>query len=108
MSRLPRRYRQSSVRAFQVLERPRIRFLNIAVSFLPKCSCVVAVCTLPCPVVRRSKYLLVKGRPVIRNHRHSLADPHSMLLEIFLPVANLLAMIMIGEDQIGLHPWDSC
>src|SRR6266568_1202730 len=54
----------------------------------------------------RAKRLHVEWRTWEGVHRHRFADPHAVGLHAILPAANLLTIIVLGENKICLHPWN--
>src|SRR5579872_3552542 len=62
---------------------------------------------LPRGVVRQlTKSFKVKGTSGEREHRHRRTHPYAAGFELLLPEANLALVVMFGENQVRLHPWD--
>src|SRR5438309_2723637 len=40
-------------------------------------------------------------------HRNWFTYPHSARLQVILPDLDVFTTVMLGKDQIGLHPWNS-
>src|SRR5438045_877041 len=100
-------YPRSLTRAFKILNSRRMRLLNIAVIFFAEHASVIMVSAFPSLVVRWAEHLRVQWRAWIREHRHRFAHPDAIFLQILLPSANLIAIVMVGKNEVRLHPRDA-
>src|SRR6266446_7799430 len=90
---------------FQFLDRRWLLFLNVAVTPRVEFGAIVVVCALPCVIVRwRAESLLVERAAGEWEHRNRLADPNVMRFHPLLPLADHFAIIVLIEDEVGLHP----
>ena len=48
--------------------------------------------------------VLVARRAREREHGYGLADPDVMRLQVLLPAANLVPVVVLGQDEVGLDP----
>src|SRR6185437_4924787 len=93
-----------SARTFQFLDGDRLLVLNIAESFVAEGSQIMLVRALPGVIVRRSEALQVIRRSREREHGNWLTHPYTMFPQIFLECAHLAAFIMLGQNEVRLHP----
>src|SRR5713101_2610560 len=92
-------------RPFQLVQWKRRLLLDIAVTPAFEHRHIMMMSPFPGMIVRHgAKCLLVERAAGIWEHGHRLAHPHSMRLEPLLPLADLITIILIGKDEIGLHP----
>src|SRR6266568_4787995 len=91
-------------RPFQLIQWKRCLLLDIAVTLTFEHSHVMMMSPFPRMVIRpATECLLVEWAAGIWEHGHRLAHPHSMRLEPLLPLADLITIIMICKNEIGLH-----
>src|SRR5262249_42714305 len=55
-------------------------------------------------VIGIAKQLSVEGGAWIREHWNRIAHPDSVPLQIVLPFSNFLPVVVLGQNQVGLHP----
>ncbi len=91
--------------SFQEFEPFRLLFLYIAVTFRCEGGCVVLVGALPGLIVGHfAKDLQVERTAGEREHRHRFAHPNIVLFEPILETTDLALVVMVGQDQVRLHP----
>src|SRR3954464_12786737 len=92
-------------RTLKRLDTLRPLLLDVAITFLRDRRRVVMMCPLPRLIIWHfAERLYVERAPGEREHRNRLADPHIMLFQPLLEAANLAFVIVLGQDQVRLHP----
>src|SRR5262245_6949696 len=62
----------------------------------------------PGVIVRWTKHVQVVGGAGEGKHRDGIANPYAACLQLILPPANVLSLVVFREDEIGLHPGNPC
>ena len=78
--------------------------LNVAESLIAKRAQIVVMRALPCMVVGRSESLEVIRGPGKGEHGNRFTYPNLMPAQVFLKLADLSAIVMLGEDEVRLYP----
>ena len=60
----------------------------------------------PGAIVRESPHFQIVGSSREREHGDWFAHPHAVSFQVLLPGANVTALIVLGQDQIALNPWN--